>query len=627
MGYVVDKNAKNVWVRDNADTEDLSVQTSASAVYFNNGRTMEQEFGKGSMVSNVTTVESRMDKVIDGTYDGAYESCKMYGRSLVNLFNSKQITPSLHFSSNNDGKYENIVKSNGLIEFDIVGSENPGNYQYINMGKVNVDLLKPNTRYLVLFEEITGIDTVSIRDGNSANTVIDYTKVGGKQYVILTTLSEWQKSNQILYLYVQSKTGIHVKVKNAMIIEYQEGMENWDLDYFERLCDVKAPILQNVGKNLFNIANHTENQWTFSNGYPHEQVKTYEDRLKILNNEIHFTTDGTNVNKGVGYYVPLCKNKDYTLNINKKSGNNFCVKVFLIHPSEKPLRQYIHDISRMPVNSEVINTKTFKANFNSTNYEMCAIYIGGGGWENGATGTRSFVFNNISLTQSSDNTTHEPYKTNILETSDEVILRGLPNGVRDTYDCLTGEYIRRVGEIVLDGSQAINNDGDLFYINVQDEVENNVTVSDTLPSITVNQLLDGNEGVAIQNRGDYGRLYINIKGLSTREEITQRLQTTPVKVHYGLVEPVITHIEPSTIPFAYEDGHILLESGHEGSLLPTLEYQTIINRTGQIAMIDKTIQQHGKKITMLEKMLIQNIIDIEYKNTLLSLKLEMNEVI
>lgn len=563
MGYRVDPNAKNVWVRDNADTMDLPVQTEANSVYFNNGRTMEQEFGKGVMSSNVVTVDSGMEKVIDGTYDGAYESCQMQGRSLVNLFNSKQVTPSLHFSNNNDGKYENIVKSNGLIEFDIVGSENPGNYQYINMGKVNVDLLKPNTRYLVLFEEITGIDTVSIRDGNSANTVIDYTKVGGKQYVILTTLSEWQKSNQILYLYVQSKTGIHVKVKNAMIIEYQEGMENWDLDYFERLCDVKAPILQNVGKNLFNIANHTENQWTFSNGYPYEQVNTYEDRLKILNNEIHFTTDGTTVNKGVGYYIPLCKNKDYTLNINKKSGNNFCVKVFLIHPSEKPLRQYIHDISRMPVNSEVINTKTFKANFNSTNYEMCAIYIGGG-WENGATGTRSFVFNNISLTQSSDNTTHEPYKTNILETSNDLVLRGLPSGIRDTYDCLTGEYIRRVGERDYQES---------------DESDSNVI-------------------------------------------------TDLVKTHYELAEPIVTQIEPPTTPFVYENGHIILESGHEGqSLLPTLEYQTVVSRSGQVAMIDKTIQQHERKITLLEKMLVQNIIDIEYKNTLLALKLEINEVI
>ena len=52
-----------------------------------------------------------------------------------------------------------------------------------------------------------------------------------------------------------------------------------------------------------------------------------------------------------------------------------------------------------------------------------------------------------------------------------------------------------------------------------------------------------------------------------------------------------------------------------------------MSRSGQVAMIDKTIQQHERKITLLEKMLVQNIIDIEYKNTLLALKLEINEVI
>lgn len=83
MGYRVDPNAKNVWVRDNADTMDLSVTPNANSVYFNNGRTLEQEFGKGAMSSNIATVGSGMEKVIDGTYDGAYESCKMYGKSLV----------------------------------------------------------------------------------------------------------------------------------------------------------------------------------------------------------------------------------------------------------------------------------------------------------------------------------------------------------------------------------------------------------------------------------------------------------------------------------------------------------------------------------------------------------------
>lgn len=566
MGYLIDTNAKNVWVRDHADTEDLSVIPNANSVYFNNGRTMEQEFGKGTMSSNIATIDSGMKKVTDGTYDGAYESCKMYGKSLVNLFNSKQITPSLHFSSNNDGKYENIVKSNGLIEFDIVGSENPGNYQYINMGKVNVDLLKPNTRYLVLFEEITGIDTVSIRDGNSANTVIDYAKVGGKQYVILTTLSEWQKSNQILYLYVQSKTGIHVKVKNAMIIEYQEGMEQWDLDYFEGLCDVKAPILKNVGKNIL----------------PKEIGKWYSCYFK----------------KGTTFQLTTKDNKP------SKGGN-------IVFVDGSGAKMWMGIDSGTTKKTYTLPNDAYKISNQLTSGVEYQLEI------------------NINATP------YEDYKTNILETSNDIVLRGLPNGVKDSYDCLTGEYIQRIGEVVYNNtnvtgfyvSDSYQKEGCTTFMRPVDETfkKEPKMISNLLPFLPTGHWNDVDECLFAGTV-----LVIRLKSTkaSNVTELQEYLSQHPLVVQYELAEPITTTIEPSTTPFAYENGHIILESGHEGqSLLPTLEYQTVVSRSGQVAMIDKTIQQHERKITLLEKMLVQNIIDIEYKNTLLALKLEIDEVI
>ena len=41
----------------------------------------------------------------------------------------------------------------------------------------------------------------------------------------------------------------------------------------------------------------------------------------------------------------------------------------------------------------------------------------------------------------------------------------------------------------------------------------------------------------------------------------------------------------------------------------------------------KTIQRQEKQLTMLEKMLIQNIINLDYNNTLLTLKNEMEEML
>ena len=99
-------------------------------------------------------------------------------------------------------------------------------------------------------------------------------------------------------------------------------------------------------------------------------------------------------------------------------------------------------------------------------------------------------------------------------------------------------------------------------------------------------------------------------------------------VQYELAEPITTIVESLTTPFAYENGHVILESGHEGqSLLPTLEYSTVINKTGLIENVAKTIQRQEKQLTMLEKMLIQNIINLDYNNTLLTLKNEMEEML
>ena len=89
MSYTINPNAKNRWVRNAENTMDLSLETDASSVYLDNGRTLEQELGEGSMVSNVVTVDSAMSKVIDGTLDGAYESLVFKGKSLVNLASEK----------------------------------------------------------------------------------------------------------------------------------------------------------------------------------------------------------------------------------------------------------------------------------------------------------------------------------------------------------------------------------------------------------------------------------------------------------------------------------------------------------------------------------------------------------
>ena len=577
MGYRVDPNAKNVWVRDNADTVDLSVQTDANSVYFNNGRTMEQEFGKGVMVSNVVTVDSGMEKVIDGTYDGAYESCKMYGKSLVNLCPN---IPNRICSLAND--FDNLAN---IRQSSKEGVQGEGG----TIARTLQDL-KPNTSYTIAYQLIS--NNITNEGGyfinNSSVSTVFHTNIIIKRSTPLGWHKEVLASHSDLsdkYIALRHQNGTargSIEIGNIMILE-GDWTDKELPPYFTGLCDVKAPILQNVGKNLFNPMLHKG----------------------LTNQGDHYSVDVVGENApSIEYDVE--PNTEYRLNFDKYGSSSKCWIA-------------------VSIDGEYSNNSNtnYRKIFTSNGTGKVTISIGGNGKND-----LGHTISNIILCKNDDDISYEPYKTNILETSNDIVLRGLPNGVKDSYNCLTGEYVRRVGEVVLNGTQSVSMDGTLTYIHITDLVENIMSMSDTLPSVRVNDILEGVEGVAVQNRGGGSRVYININGLTTAEEITQRLQQKPVTIQYQLAEPIITIIEPSTIPFVYENGHIILESGHEGqSLLPTLEYQTVVSRSGQVAMIDKTIQQHERKITLLEKMLVQNIIDIEYKNTLLALKLEIDEVI
>ena len=86
------------------------------------------------------------------------------------------------------------------------------------------------------------------------------------------------------------------------------------------------------------------------------------------------------------------------------------------------------------------------------------------------------------------------------------------------------------------------------------------------------------------------------------KKFISKLNQNPITVQYQLKTPITTIVESLTTPFAYENGHIILESGYEGqSLLPTLEYSTVVNKTGQIESVAKTIQRQEKQLTMLRK--------------------------
>ena len=516
-------------------------------------------------------------------------------------------------------------------------SEIPENTLYPTLSHSNPTypvILKPSTKYSIVANSYSNNHTNSAINFNLGGATASTTV--GNRVTTITTPSTL--SNELLTM-----SGRGNKLNNVMVIE---GDVAGDEPYFEGMCDSKSPILSNVGKNLFDINNHTENQWSFSSGYPYEQNTSYGDRLKILGDEIHFSTDGGTVNKGVGYYIPLCKNKDYTFRINKKNGNgNYCVKLFLIHSSEYPLKQAIQQHSKFGINNEVI-TSSLEANFNSANYDMCAIYIGGG-WESGTHIIRSYVFNNISLTESNQQV--EPYKSNTTTFDQKdgktIVLRSLPSGVCDTLNVETGEYVQRIGEVVFDGSSDevmwfntgwTNGECVACYWDVSRMSQPNkkfgITnmVCDKFPTVRASIVNPGGKinREGIWGEGGSGVMYISLNKTKLTElnanGFRQWASQNPVTVQYELETPIVSTIDVQGFPYAYANGHVQLSSGSiEQSLTPKVEYSVATNRNGQIRSNQKMVERHQKQLDQLQAIILANMVNTQYQQTLTTLNYDL----
>ena len=337
------------------------------------------------------------------TLEGRSKSAILKGQTLVNLHRKQEYRMRLSEETQQANKYENIVEEDNHISCNMVDGGTYGWGSYIDLGYINVDMLKPNTKYLVWFELATvpAKYSVSFMDKSSANPLgraHDIPK--GQNYAILTTADEIIKSSQILYISFHQADVGYYEFKNAMIIEYQEGMENWDIPYFEGMASVKAPTLHSVGKNLFD-GELELGGYNGTNGEPYSA----NDRIRSIN-KIYL--------KPSVYYL---------------SSNNATTVAFSIFNTDGTFRQEHANISgnklklvleqEACVHITVINPDLLKAK--------------------------------IQLEEGSTETPYEPHKSNILSTPQDLELRGIGN-VKDELNLATGELTQRIGEIVLDDS-------------------------------------------------------------------------------------------------------------------------------------------------------------------------------
>lgn len=511
--------AKKIQLQD-ANGNTLHPLTLGECVTMDNGENLDTLMSKSQMFTPTITQDKSMFKVgtgVDVDYsanvkDGAYESLVFKGKSLINLVEkptSENVGGSKKWNGYGGGNPSKTFITNGIR---LTNTQHGS----IVLDYFDISLFKPNTKY-TLFIDV-------YHNGEGAAPVLD--KIAGTgQYaiplknghncIVFTTIPDLTGADMgIRFGYAGSTSASCVyEFSNIIIIEGDHS--SIDPDYFEGLCDSKMPILRNVGKNLFDGLSYIDGFVASSNDY-------------TVSHDTNVTSILVNVNKNTDYILSAKTNFDRSL----------------VGGSLEPISIGTKTTN---LNAERVSN-TIK--FNSGEYTNIIIYLN----------SSKIDIEDIQVEEGSVSTTYEPYKSNILRTSEEIVLREV-NGVQDTYNALTGEYVQRIGE----------------------------------------------------------------RGYQEEDLTNPNVITDGVKTQYELTEPITTIVKPSTMtPFAYQNGHVIVKSGFEGqSLLPEIEYSVVTGRTGQVTQNTKVLRKQEQQIIGLEELLLTQVVQMEYERTLLQFDYEL----
>lgn len=525
--------------------------------------------------------------------EGAYDSCVLKGKTMVNCIqepSSKDVVLPYEFA---DGRYVTIndTKESGALGVELKGqtlvnlvpkkiidytasSDWDGYHQLVQNSKQSFDQwralqdLKPNTKYYIscYVETFEVVNNEGYRLNNpSVESIFGDSMIvnGVGRYQWLSTTKSELTDEIFMALRCQNAFARGaIKIRDIMIIEYQQGMENWDIPYFEGMASCKMPILSTVGKNLLPLGNSQDMSSTRGVTFTQKDGKllingtatdTADYRVFNHNNNVEQMKKFNSLPVGTTLTMSNNLGKDCYFNVIRNGSSIYLNKTITIQDGDKDINAFIR-INR----GETYN-----------NTEL-----------------------NIQIEEGTSATAYEPYKTSSLSLPEEVVLRSLPNGVCDTFNTRTGVYTQRVGAMVLNGSDPITSRMEqtdnvltttsrcyLDYASIPSDISmkpfssangvSNKLICDILPvkAVVPNMQQDDIESVGQTTAG----FSIRAKG-KTIAECRQRLAEQPVTIQYELATPIITKINLSSTLKSWNTTTHIYSEIPENTLYPILSH-------------------------------------------------------
>lgn len=514
--------------------------------------------------------------------DGHAKSAILSGQTLVNLLETKK------------EKYTFNNRQNWVVEDGYLKCNGTGSWHTVT-DKFN-DMIKPSTKYLLRIEIVENtLDMILNFDGfgtnilqTSAFLAFGVNEVGVKSYIVTTAPELDSTKNGLFRLPINITNGGTLKIR-FMAIEYQEGMENWDIPYFEGMQSVKLPVL------------------------------TTSNFLKVLGNE-----EIVNIYNSMGYsnvHAKLSENGKFIL-----TGNGVWIspnKVWRLEPNTTYTARIQGEVSFGAFYSNAIS------NVRRDSFDG-GIYVK---FTTDDTGDFGFLLTfttgvevdfNIFYGDVTSKLT-EPYKSNILTVNEDVELRGIGE-VKDELNLMTGELTQRIGEVFSNslrasGALSIGTYANVIPVNYPVNFlgwDNANLICDKLKTIKRADIswdkISSINGISLCRTGFW---VVVDKTITTQEQANEYLNNLNATIQYELPTTVTKTVDlipsgthPSTTPYCWKDGHIQLSGS---GLLPNLEYSVVTSRAGQISQNAAMIVKNDKRIFDLEILLAGGLVNTTYQ--------------
>ena len=200
------------------------------------------------------TITDVTEATIDNVVPYAYKSAVLKGQSLVNLLEVDGVYALASVSSTD---YD--IRTNKSVKITIKDAATANFYPVVYFK--DYSMFKPNTKYLALFDDLGTNDyfsEISIKTFRGGGEIAkkETSKRLARGKILFTTRANLSDvvERQAIILETGNrdyKAGDIIHVENIRVIEYREGMENWDISYFDGMQSVQMPVLTTTGKNLF----------------------------------------------------------------------------------------------------------------------------------------------------------------------------------------------------------------------------------------------------------------------------------------------------------------------------------------------------------------------------------------